>query len=635
MASIAVAWLIWSSVFIQSRSDVTGTPAISGNELPDVTYASLYEAGSFEAKCYEALEADFAAGVCPPSWDVMSWSLLPGDDQTGSAGGRDDADKSGDEENDRVLSETLSSVSKFVLLDNPQYASYLNGNMAFDTVGNRYRPRACSNLTPAGIKEDYESQQSLIDTNYITLNFMAEGSDAKYACVAYRFLSETMKYDKTSESSSVKEALSTHRTGGLGLALTMKALLDAGRIPNYIAYGTLVDTGLPYTWNVAWLDDSWKVFDVPVGCETRLDDNEQWVVDNNVASIPRILRGSMMSPKTYAEKATKSEECVALQLRYESMVASSKASENTESEEVTHSVPLTYRSLLDESKQRFYDAVVEDLVSWRYIDDANPESWFVSPIVIKDDEECQEMTEVASCAMYDSPVLSVTNGGGGWSLKYWVKTSEFGYISRYFISSPISNADGNIGSKMETTRNSAHAVYESAESESEGDMKKFVYAAYRDISSNCLYSDDRDDTLHHNDAYGALVEGESKCYGVSCAMKMVLDEKGIPNFVAYGIMHGEDGDMGHAWNMVYVDGEWYACDLTAGSLLAAEDYADNTLNREILYSDINEMDTFYKKCMVPSDDFYAPGNIVPSELSVELQESYGNRGNSGDVSEED
>lgn len=639
---LIVAWIVWMSVFVSTRTDVSGVSDKNGTSVPQVSYSCLYEDGSYEAKCYEALSADFGEGLCPSSWNVTSWGLLPARESDRERGKSD-----GEETPPTDPTETsslLSSIARFVMLDSPQYSAYLKGNVSFEVVGNRYRPEAASFVKQGEITDEYSEIQALVAANYTTLHTMSEGSEAKYACVAYRFLCETAECDSTSSDSNIKAVLDpqsgNRRTSNLGVALIMKMLLDADGIPNYVAYGTLMDTGQPYTWNVAWLDDSWRIFDVPDGCKMMAEsyphgDARRWAMDSNIASIPTFLSGCMATPESYESKLSLNKTCAELQLRYEVLVSEGKIGQESpdgkhkqeenapKGEAAEHEDPLSvlqYRNLLDDVDQRFYDAVSEDLVSGRYIDSENPESWFISPVEIQDDAECSSLTEVASCAMYDNPVLSVTNGGGGWSLKYWSKKSNFGYISRYFISSPISTSDGTISMKMETTKNSAHVVFEDANEESGGDTRKFVYAAYRDISANCLYSDDIDDSVHHNDAYGALVESESKCYGLSCAMKMVLDEKGIPNFVAFGTLNDE----GHAWNMVHIDGEWFACDLTAGAIMTKDTYADGTINRDLLFSEINEIDTFYTKCLVPADDFYAPGQgITPSVLSMQLQESYG------------
>lgn len=633
VAAVALAAVVaWVSVFRSHREDASGIPPVDANGNPALSYALVYENGSFDARCYDALSADLNEPLCPPSWNVTSWGLLPEQEKKDLTPAEmlalDDSDA-------KETGETLSTVAKFVMLDNPRCSAYLRGNMGMDVVGNRYRPEACSDTDVSALLEAYDEIDSYMTANSMLFQMTSEGSDAKYACIAYRLLSESIQYAPTSDNSDVSQAIDSHESGALGLALLMKGLLDANDIPSYVAYGTFVDTGFPYVWNVAWLNDSWFIFDVPRGCEqmrseySQRDDEEwdkageRWAIDSNVASITKYLHGCMASPEDYENMLSCDQVCTDLQLRYESVMSNVRMQtdgRDEEDEDLDEALAkLRYSNLLGTADKSFYDAVTEDLLSGRYIDVNNPETWFMSPVVIHDDNDCTHFAEVASCAMYDNPILSVTNGGGGWTLNYWLKQASVGSISRYFISSEISNSDGNIDMKMQVTQDEAHAIYEQAEAESGGDPRKFVYAAYRDISSMCNYPDDSETSIHRNDAYGALVEGRSKCYGVSCAMKMVLDEKVIPNFIAFGTLKGE----GHAWNMVFLDGTWYGCDLTSGSILARDAYAPGTANRNTLDSEINELDSYYYKCMIPSEQFYMESDeLVASEMSTKLQALY-------------
>ena len=285
---------------------------------------------------------------------------------------------------------------------------------------------------------------------------------------------------------------------------------------------------------------------------------------------------------------------------------------------------LKYSSRMDDTQLSFYAAVHEDLLTGRIIDPENSDTWFVSPVSIATDEECEQLTRTAEKVLYDDPILSVTNGGGGWTMRYygWAYVDdngeEHGSVSRYAIISDISLHDGEVISKMDLTRVRAAEMAQRAWGESGGDLANFVHAAYRDISIACRYSDDMDDSMHHNDAYGALVEGEAKCYGVSCAMKMVLDAANIPNYVAFGDMHG----IGHAWNVMWFDGGWKACDLTTGSLFSTQEYAEGTVARDVLMSGIDRLDPYYQVCLVPVEEYYAVSGAVPDAACLQLQTDY-------------
>lgn len=61
---------------------------------------------------------------------------------------------------------------------------------------------------------------------------------------------------------------------------------------------------------------------------------------------------------------------------------------------------------------------------------------------------------------------------------------------------------------------------------------------------------------HSYDMYGALVEHVAVCAGYAEAMLYFLKYEGIP----CGIVSSENVD--HAWNIVYIDGQWYHVDVT-------------------------------------------------------------------------
>lgn len=81
--------------------------------------------------------------------------------------------------------------------------------------------------------------------------------------------------------------------------------------------------------------------------------------------------------------------------------------------------------------------------------------------------------------------------------------------------------------------------------------------AYDYISSNCYYNYDAPNAFS---AYGALGDREAKCDGISLAMKWLCEEMGIPCMVIAG--NSADNPIGHAWNIVCIDGTYYDLDVT-------------------------------------------------------------------------
>lgn len=83
------------------------------------------------------------------------------------------------------------------------------------------------------------------------------------------------------------------------------------------------------------------------------------------------------------------------------------------------------------------------------------------------------------------------------------------------------------------------------------------FAAYEYLTSNCFYNFNAASAAN---AYGALGEGQAKCDGISLAMKWLLEEMDIPCMVMAGTASAEV--VGHAWNIVCIDGEYYDLDVT-------------------------------------------------------------------------
>ena len=90
---------------------------------------------------------------------------------------------------------------------------------------------------------------------------------------------------------------------------------------------------------------------------------------------------------------------------------------------------------------------------------------------------------------------------------------------------------------------------------SESETEKTVYDY---IVSHCVYDET---AAWAGTAYGCLVLGKAKCDGISAAMKWVLEEAGVKCITLGG--EPVTGTIGHAWNVVCIDDNWYDVDVTA------------------------------------------------------------------------
>lgn len=110
------------------------------------------------------------------------------------------------------------------------------------------------------------------------------------------------------------------------------------------------------------------------------------------------------------------------------------------------------------------------------------------------------------------------------------------------------------------------------------DAEERYRAAYREVINAAAYSDDvadatEDDSVTEHmqilrSAYGALIEGETVCTGYAKAYKALCDQMGLPCLM----INGTQDDVGHAWNMVMLDGEPYYVDCTYGDTGGGSSY---------------------------------------------------------------
>ena len=129
-------------------------------------------------------------------------------------------------------------------------------------------------------------------------------------------------------------------------------------------------------------------------------------------------------------------------------------------------------------------------------------------------------------------------------------------------------------------------------------------------------------------AYGALIDGVCVCSGYAAAFKLLADAAGLEAIVVTGTL---EGSIGHAWNRVFVKGEWVSIDPTnndnpylynvlfnlpddivAGMLVEDKDYMlDSELSNYYAKDDSAE---YYRVI----GDFYSKDRIV-DELANSLK----------------
>ena len=123
------------------------------------------------------------------------------------------------------------------------------------------------------------------------------------------------------------------------------------------------------------------------------------------------------------------------------------------------------------------------------------------------------------------------------------------------------------------------------------------------------------DAQNSSNAYGALISGEAKCDGIALAMKWCLEEAGIQSLCIFG--DPRDGDVGHAWNMICLDGKYYNLDLTAS--VRHENYHNTFMEDLIVYYNYNVADHWMEEDFIVNAAFTA---LVEKPVCTDDSKSY-------------
>lgn len=150
---------------------------------------------------------------------------------------------------------------------------------------------------------------------------------------------------------------------------------------------------------------------------------------------------------------------------------------------------------------------------------------------------------------FDCPELFQLDFGGEISYTYDEATS---YVREVALPYRMDLA------QYESARKACDRTAESLRAQADGrsDYEKELIV-YDYLTQNCLY----DTTARHADnAYGALVLGRAKCDGIAYAAAWLLRALDVPCLSAAG--YPARDEVGHAWNLVELDGVWYGLDIT-------------------------------------------------------------------------
>jgi hypothetical protein len=106
-----------------------------------------------------------------------------------------------------------------------------------------------------------------------------------------------------------------------------------------------------------------------------------------------------------------------------------------------------------------------------------------------------------------------------------------------------------------------------------GTVREQLFYINRYLAVNCRYDYDillgKKPTLNSYfeldqsyEAYGCLVDNKAVCLGYAKAVQLLCEKLNVPSIIVSGVPKKDEESPGHAWNLVYVDGEWLIWDAT-------------------------------------------------------------------------
>lgn len=347
----------------------------------------------------------------------------------------------------------------------------------------------------------------------------------------------------------------------------MERILDDGTALDVLAYGTMEEPN-EFSWMLRLWDDYEQRYSIIASYDEGLYfDTIEEAYDDLAAMLeedyPHLIQQDEITHDPQGAKARFLSKLVAIGLAA-SLAVSALAgcagaaayAGQTEFDDVplgtSRMTEVTYSSLLSSDIDlEEYDAYVSIMSSGE-----NPEvaddyvtGWYDG------DFEYEDLSiEVLNYAAYDNPLYSLYKTGcdSGIAVTHNAANGDI-----RIKSNAVSDGD-DFNAMYDEVDRIARSIDSTAARNANGSTAEYVRLVATDIAESIQYVSPNSDA-HSNDIYGALIEGQSACYGFASAVKYVLDMQGIPNFIATGEKLGGR----HAWNMVDIGGTWLVVDATA------------------------------------------------------------------------
>jgi len=142
---------------------------------------------------------------------------------------------------------------------------------------------------------------------------------------------------------------------------------------------------------------------------------------------------------------------------------------------------------------------------------------------------------------------------------------------------------GSLGSAKTGFDSAVQSIYLGAKDlKTQYDKEKYVFDTLADLITY------KTGAQYNQTAYSALVLNNTVCAGYARSFQLIMNKLGIPCYYVFGTAKNEY----HAWNVIQLDGEWYAVDLTwcdesSGVAYTYFNITDSTLSKNHTRSEMS------------------------------------------------
>ena len=223
-------------------------------------------------------------------------------------------------------------------------------------------------------------------------------------------------------------------------------------------------------------------------------------------------------------------------------------------------------SILDTCTSEYYRSMLTDIDEIKLYDEIK------TALIYQIDSYTfyfKDQSVVDRISMYvclDNPFITITNN------YYTIETKGDSHTIHIKATVPLLFSYEDYHQKMLLSYQKAQSIIDQMPaSDNTYDVVKYLHDY---LATHVRYDDD----LSNDDAdtaYGALIDGKARCEGYTNSFSILLNLANIENAKVLYLGNDVDSEIGHIWNLVKIDNDYYHVDITNDSFSLIDDVPDD------------------------------------------------------------